>query len=201
MTTMDKLDLTKKHKNYYSAKTSVEQLSFGKVPYLTISGKGEPAGNEFSEKASALYPVAYGIKKICKETIQDFGVPKLEGLWWVNDERPALEVPRSEWYWKLLIRMPDFVSKQMVDNAKQEVIKKKTKIAEQVNFEILDEGEVVSVLHIGSYKTEPESINKIDDFIKSHKLTKNGLHHEIYLSDPNKTEPEKLKTILRQPVE
>jgi len=58
--------------------------------------------------------VAYGVKKICKATIQDFGVPKLEGLWWVNDKKPALEVPRSEWHWKLLIRMPDFVTAQMV---------------------------------------------------------------------------------------
>ena len=197
---MEKLDLTKQFKDYYSAKTKAEKVVFGQVPYLTISGRGEPAGKEFSEKAGAIYPVAYAVKKICKETIQDFGVPKLEGLWWVNDKRPALEVPRSEWFWKLLIRMPDFVTEKLVEKAVEEVIKKKTSIASEVKFEIINEGELVSILHIGSYKTEPESISKIDNFINSNRLTKNGLHHEIYLSDPNKTEPEKLKTILRQPV-
>lgn len=197
---MDKLDLTKKYKDYYSAKTKAEQVSFGEIPYLAILGKGEPAGKEFSEKAGAIYPVAYGVKKICKETIQDFGVPKLEGLWWVNDKRPALEVPRSEWYWKLLIRMPDFVTEQIVAEAISEVVKKKTAIGKEVTFEIIDEGSLVSILHIGSYKTEPESIRKMEEFISFNGLTKNGLHHEIYLSDPNKTEPEKLKTILRQPV-
>lgn len=197
---MEKLDLTKQYKDYYSAKTKVEKVHFGNVPYLSILGKGEPAGEEFSEKAGAIYPVAYGIKKICKETIQDFGVPKLEGLWWVNDKRPALEVPRSEWHWKLLIRIPDFVTNEMVEKAVSEVVKKKTKIASEVKFEIIDEGDLVSILHVGSYKTEPESIKQMDDFIKANGFTKNGLHHEIYLSDPNKTEPDKLKTILRQPI-
>ena len=197
---MEKLDLTKKYKDYYSARLKPELVNFGKIPYLTILGKGEPAGNEFSEKAGAIYPVAYGVKKICKETIQDFGVPKLEGLWWVKDERPALEVPRSEWYWKLLIRMPDFVTEQMAGKAIDEVVKKKTGTASEVKFEIIDEGDLVSILHVGSYKTELESIKQIDNFIKVRTLTKNGLHHEIYLSDPNKTEPDKLKTILRQPI-
>jgi hypothetical protein len=197
---MEKLDLTKKNKEYYSAKTKAEKVIFGPLPYLSILGKGEPAGKEFSEKAGAIYPVAYAIKKICKEADQDFGVPKLEALWWVNDKRPALEVPRSEWYWKLLIRMPDFVTEQFLEKAVIDVIKKKTTVASEVKFEIIDEGALVSILHIGSYKTEPESISKMDDFIKSSGLTKNGLHHEIYVSDPNKTEPGKLKTILRQPV-
>ncbi len=197
---MEKLDLTKKYKDYYSARLKPELVNFGKIPYLTILGNGEPAGKEFSEKAGAIYPVAYGVKKICKETIQDFGVPKLEGLWWVKDERPALEVPRSEWYWKLLIRMPDFVTEEIVEKAVTTVVKKKTETASEVKFEIIDEGDSVSILHVGSYKTELESIKQIDNFIKVRTLTKNGLHHEIYLSDPNKTEPDKLKTILRQPI-
>lgn len=197
---MEKLDLTKKYKDYYSAKTKAEKVNFGKVPYLTILGKGEPAGKEFSEKAGAIYPVAYGVKRICKETIQDFGVPKLEGLWWVDDMRSAIEVPRSEWFWKLLIRMPDYVTEQIVIKAIDEVAKKKTIVAREVQFEIIEEGDLVSILHVGSYKTEPESIKKMDNFINTNKLTKNGLHHEIYLSDPNKTEPDKLKTILRQPI-
>lgn len=197
---MEKLDLVKTFKDYYSAKTKPEKVNFGKIPYLSILGTGEPAGREFSEKAGTIYPVAYGVKKICKEIKRDFGIPKLEGLWWVNDERPALEVPRSEWYWKLLIRMPDFVKSDMVNKAIEEVTKKKTALAREVHFEAIDEGDLISILHIGPYTTEPESIAQIENFIKISNLSKNGLHHEIYLSDPTKTEPGELKTILRQPV-
>lgn len=196
-----KIDLTKAYKNYYSGKTKPELVKFGEISYLTITGKGEPAGKEFSEKAGALYPVAYGVKKICKNNNQDFGVPKLEGLWWVESDELALEVPRSEWFWKLLIRMPKFVTAVMLEKAVNEVvIKKKIILANQVKLEIFNEGNLVNILHNGSYKTEPESIKQMDEFITKNNLAKNGYHHEIYLSDPNKTEPEKLKTILRQPV-
>ncbi|MHB1688458.1 MAG: GyrI-like domain-containing protein [Ignavibacteriaceae bacterium] len=198
---MDKLDLTKEYKNYYLAKTKPELVKFDKVSYLTIKGKGEPAEKEFLEKTSALYPVAYGVKKICKNQHKDFGVPKLEGLWWVESNKPALTVPRTEWFWKLLIRMPNFVDKEILEQAIKEVTeKKKLAIANEVKFETINEGDLVSVLHIGSYATEPESIAQMEKFIAENKLSKNGLHHEIYLSDPNKTEPDKLKTILRQPV-
>jgi hypothetical protein len=198
---MEKTDLTKKFKEYYSGKTTPEIVKFGKISYLTITGKGEPAGKEFSEKVSALYPVAYGIKKICKDQGKDFAVPKLEGLWWVENKKPFLTVPRSEWFWKLLIRTPEFVVKDMLLIAMADaMVKNKITIAGQVNLETLDEGNMVSILHIGSYATEPASIKKMEDFIEQNKLQKNGRHHEVYLSDPNKTEATKLKTILRQPV-
>ncbi len=93
--------------------------------YLAIEGKGEPAGELFVSKVEALYPLAYGIKKICKEQDNDFGVPKLEGLWWVEGNIPALEIPRSEWHWKLLIRMPEFVTKEMMRSVQPEVATKK----------------------------------------------------------------------------
>jgi len=86
---------------------------------------GKPAGKVFVSKVEALYPLAYGIKKICKEQGEDFGVPKLEGLWWVEGDTPALEVPRNEWCWKLLIRMPDLVTKEMALSIQPEIEKKK----------------------------------------------------------------------------
>ena len=112
-----KLDLTKGYKTYYTAKTSPEVVEFGEIPFLTIEGKGEPGGKEFTSKVEVLYPLAYGIKNICKKQGKDFAVPKLEGLWWVESDRPALEVPREEWRWKLLIRMPDFVTSEMVEKS------------------------------------------------------------------------------------
>ena len=120
-----KLDLTKEYKQYYTAKSNPMIVEFGEIPYLTIEGKGEPAGKVFTESVETLYPLAYGIKKICKGQGRDFGVSKLEGLWWVKSSKPALEVPRKDWFWKLLIRLPDFATSEMLLDAKEDVFKKK----------------------------------------------------------------------------
>lgn len=120
-----KLDLKKEHRTYYKAKPSPEVVEFGEIPFLTTEGKGEPGGKEFTSKVEALYPLAYGVKNLCKKQGKDFVVPKLEGLWWVESDKPALEVPREEWLWKLLIRMPEFVTLEIVEKAKVQVIKNK----------------------------------------------------------------------------
>lgn len=198
---MVKIDLTKEDKNYYTAKTSPQIIEFPKLSYLVIEGKGEPAGEAFTEAVQALYPLAYGIKGLCKKEGKDFTVAKLEGLWWVKSNRPALEVPRGEWYWKLLIRLPDFVTSEIVDEAKREVMKKKRiELVKEIKFEKITEGKCIQVLHIGPYSTEPETIKKMREMMKENNLTGNDYHHEIYLSDPRKTPPQKMKTILRQPV-
>ncbi len=196
-----KLDLTKEYKAYYTAKTSPEVVEFGEISFLTIEGKGEPAGKEFTSKVEALYPLAYGVKNICKKQGKDFTVPKLEGLWWVESDRPPLEVSREEWQWKLLIRMPDFVTSGIVEKAKEEVFKKKRiELVKEIKFEKIKEGKCVQILHIGPYSAEPESLAKIRKLMEEQKLIENGLHHEIYLSDPRRVPEEKWKTILRQPV-
>jgi hypothetical protein len=198
---MEKTDLLKQDKQYYSAKEKPELKEFSELNFLTILGKGEPAGTEFSKAVEALYPLAYGVKKIYKQKEMDFGVPKLEGLWWVKSDKPALEVSRNEWYWKLLIRIPDFVTNEMVNQAKIEVIKKKgIELIEKIQFEKITEGKSVQIMHVGPYSTEPMTIGLMKKFMAENGLTENGLHHEIYISDPRKTEPEKMKTILRQPV-
>ncbi len=198
---MEKTDLVKQDKEYYSAKKKPEVKEFGKLKFLTILGKGEPAGIEFTNAIEALYPLAYGIKKNYKNQEMDFVVPKLEGLWWVNSEKNALEVPRSEWHWKLLIRMPNFVTTNEFEKAKTEVVKKKgiEKINE-IEFEEIAEGKCIQIMHIGPYSTEPKTIELMKAFMKENGLVENGLHHEIYISDPRKTIPGKMKTILRQPV-
>lgn len=198
---MGKTDLVKQDKEYYSAKNKPEIREFKELNFLAILGKGEPAGTEFTKAVEALYPLAYGVKKIYKQKEMDFTVPKLDGLWWVNSDKPALEVPGNEWHWKLLIRMPDFVTNEMVEQAKTEVIRKKgIKLIEKIQFEEISEGKCVQIMHIGPYSTEPETIQQMKDFMTENGLVENGLHHEIYLSDPRKTEPQKMKTILRQPV-
>ena len=198
---MTKIDLSKVDKNYYTAKTNPEVIEFPKLSYLAIEGKGEPAGKAFTGAVQALYPLAYGIKGLCKKDGKDFAVSKLEGLWWVKSSKPALEVPRTEWYWKLLIRLPDFVTSDIVDEAKREVMKKKgIELLKEIKFEKITEGKCIQVLHIGPYSTESETIEKTRKMMKENNLTENGYHHEIYLSDPRKTPPQKMKTILRQPV-
>ncbi|MEM4347263.1 MAG: GyrI-like domain-containing protein [Candidatus Altiarchaeota archaeon] len=196
-----KLDLTKEYKTYYTARTNPNVVEFGEIPFLTIEGKGEPAGEVFTKAVEALYPLAYSVKNISKKQGKDFSVPKLEGLWWVEPDRPALEVPREEWRWKLLIRMPDFVTSDMVEKAKEEVFKKKgITLVKEIKFEKIKEGKCIQILHIGPYSTEPESLSKMRKLMEQKNLVENGLHHEIYLSDPRKVAPEKMKTILRQPV-
>lgn len=198
---MAKVDLVKEYKSYYWAGKKPEVVEFGEAKYLTIEGKGEPAGEVFVSKVEAIYPLAYGIKKVCKEQENDFGVPKLEGLWWVEGKAPALEVPRSEWYWKLLIRMPEFVTSEMMLSVQPEVAKKKkNELIQEISFEKFTEGKCVQIMHIGLYSTEPETINNLMEFMDENRLSVNGLHHEIYLSDPRKTEPSKMKTVIRYPV-
>ncbi len=198
---MPKLDLTKEHKPYYKAGKKPEIVEFGEANYLAIEGKGEPAGELFANTIGALYPLAYGIKKICKEADNDFGVPNLEGLWWVEGNAPALEVPRNEWRWKLLIRMPEFVTRAMMLSIQPEVARKKNnELIQNISFEKLAEGKCVQIMHIGPYSSEPETIKTLMVFMAENGLSVNGLHHEIYLSDPRKTEPFKLKTLIRYPV-
>lgn len=138
---------------------------------------------------------------LMKRRGKDFTVAKLEGLWWIDSDKPWYEVSREEWRWKLLIRQPEFVTSEIVEKARQEVIeKKRIRLVNEVEFEKIKEGKCVQMLHIGPYSTEPESLAKMQKLMEEKNLVKNGVHHEIYLSDPRKTPSQKLKTILRQPV-
>ena len=198
---MPKLGLAKEYKPYYKAGKKPEIVEFDEANYLSIEGKGEPAGEVFVSKVEALYPLAYGIKKICKEQDKDFGVPKLEGLWWVEENTSALEVPRREWCWKLLIRMPEFVTKEIMQSVQPEVAKKKKNdLIQEIKFKQITEGKCIQIMHTGPYSTEPETISILMEFVADNNYSINGLHHEIYLSDPRKTEPSKMKTIIRYPV-
>lgn len=198
-----KINLMKEYKSYYTAKTTPEIVEIEEGKFLAIEGKGAPGCDEFQAKVSALYSLAYGIKMLMKKEGKDFTVAKLEGLWWVDSDKPYTEVPREEWRWTLLIRQPEFVTSEIVEKARQEVIKKKKiKMVKEVKFKKLREGKCVQILHIGPYSTESESVAKMEKLMKEKGLTKNGPHHEIYLvmAYPRKVPDEKLKTILRQPV-
>ena len=136
-----------------------------------------------------------------KKQGKDFGVPKLEGLWWVESDKPALEVPREEWKWKLLIRMPEFITSEYVEKARAETIRKKSiESVNEIKFEKINEGKCVQIMHVGPYSTEPEPLAKMRKLMDEKNLIENSIHHEIYLSDPRRVPEEKMRTILRQPV-
>lgn len=205
---MEKLDLAKKYKHYYTAKTKPELIQIEAAQFISICGKGDPNDKPFAERIEALYTTAYTIKFSFKVKDKDFVVSKLEGLWWYDEKqfpgksiKTATEVPRSEWEYRLLIRLPEFVTKQDLDDAIEAVVnKKKMMLAKQLEFFSMTEGNSVQMLHVGPFSTEPESLLKIGAFMEENNLSKNGLHHEIYLSDFRKTAAEKLRTILREPV-
>lgn len=206
---MEKLDLVKHFKSYYSAKAKPELLNFEKAQYLSIQGKGDPSGEDFMQKIQAIYPVAYALKFACKAQGKDFVVAKLEGLWWYDEERYAgvsiadspKAIPRNEWEYRLLVRLPDYVKEKDVQTAVDTCFVSKGQAAiREVSYFEMEEGKVVQMLHTGPFDNEPETLAKLNDFITANGLGRNGLHHEIYLSDFRKTAPEKLKTILREPV-
>lgn len=206
---MEKLDLVKHFKSYYTAKAKPELLNIEKAQYLSITGKGDPSGEDFAQKIQSIYPVAYALKFAFKAQNKDFVVAKLEGLWWYDEERYAgvsiadspKAIPRSEWEYRLLIRIPDYVEKKDVQTAVEACFASKGQAAiRDVSYFEMEEGKVVQMLHTGPFDNEPETLAKLNDFITAHALGRNGLHHEIYLSDFRKTSPEKLKTILREPV-
>ena len=206
---MEKLDLTKKYKSYYTAKSKPELIIIPGAQYLSILGKGDPSCVGFGEKLQALYSVAYTLKFACKATGHDFTVAKLEGQWWFCEERFAnvsiseapVKVPRSEWQYRLLLRIPDFVRATNVEDAiNAAMAKKKIPLINDVHFFEMTEGKCVQMLHVGPFDAEPKTLLHMHDFMQEYKLGKNGLHHEIYLSDFRKTPGAKQKTILREPV-
>jgi len=198
----DKLDLHKVYRKYYTATPEPTLITVDPTPYLTISGRGEPGGEAYTEKLNALYSVAYTVKFALKAQGQDFKVAALEGLWWVDDPtRDFFTIPRQEWNWKQLTRMPEFITPEIVEQCKaQAKAKKKLDEIDNVHLEIYDEGQCAQILHVGPYATEGESIRKMVEFMQAHGLEAHGLHHEVYLTDPRRVAPEKNRTIIRQPV-
>lgn len=206
---MEKLDLTKQYRHYYTAKPEPALVTIEAAQFLSVTGKGDPSGASFKKHIEALYATAYTLKFALKAGHRDFVVAKLEGLWWFDENRFSVhsaseasqKVPRSEWEYRLLIRLPDFITKKHVQEAQEAVLVKKQLIDVQyLELFNMEEGRCVQLLHQGPFATEPESLEKITAFMKEQRLNRNGVHHEIYLSDFNRTEPAKLKTILREPV-
>lgn len=199
---MTKLDLYVLHRDEYIAPKTPKLVRIKPTKYLTITGKGKPGGELFTAKLGALYNVAFTIKMAQKFSGGDYKVCKLEGLWWGNKNNPDFSgEPKSMWNWKLLIRTPDFIGAQHLKTAIAS-LREKGKSAEvgEVQLEKLREGLCVQMLHIGPYDEERKTITLMLAFGREAGKSFHGRHHEIYLSDPRRVAPQKLKTILRMPV-
>ena len=195
-----KLDLYKKHSAEYVTPKKPVLLDVGAAQYLAIEGKGEPGGSVFTESVGALYNVAFTIKMTKKFAGEDYAVSKLEGLWWEDEPGTALKDPRK-WNWKLMIRTPDFIRKSDLSAATKALLAKgKPARVADVQLEKIKEGKCVQVLHVGPYTEEAKTIALMHDIAAEAGYTPSGKHHEIYLSDPRRVVPERLRTILRQPV-
>ncbi|QNK61545.1 GyrI-like domain-containing protein [Pedobacter sp. PAMC26386] len=193
---MEKLDLAKLFKTYYSAGKAPALIGMEHAKYISISGIGDPNEQPFADKVKSLYAIAYTIKFMHKAIKQDFVVAKLEALWDLN-----AFTPRTHWKYRLLIRIPDYIQQESLLTAIEEVIaKKQLPLAKTIELYTMREKDVVQMMHTGPFSSEPKVIQQLHAYIEKKGLQKTGLHHEIYLTDFRSTPPEKLKTILRQPV-
>ena len=203
MKTPQKLDLYQRHKAEYAATRKPALVNLAKARYLAITGQGAPGGELFQARIGALYGAAFTVKMTRKFAgLQDYAVCKLEAQWWSDapDENFARS-PKEQWRWKLLIRTPDFVSANDVKQAVTVLLKRgKGEDVKHVQLETLAEGRCVQMLHVGPYEREGETVVVMKAFAERQGLRFHGLHHEIYLSDPRRVPPERLKTILRIPV-
>jgi len=171
-----------------------------------IDGHGDPnAEQAYQEAVEALYAVAYKLKFASKKTLgKDYVVPPLEGLWWSEDmETFTTRRDKRAWNWTMMIMQPDWITPGMFETACQQVDAKKDLPAlPLLRLETYHEGLAVQILHVGSYDDEGPTLARMHEaFIPQHGYEMVGKHHEIYLSDPRRTAPEKLKTVLRQPVQ
>ncbi len=196
----------KKHeKELYMPKNKPEIVTIPKQKYFMISGKGNPNTEEFTDKIGVLYSLAYAVRMMPKQGFTPEGyfeyvVYPLEGLWNLTDEgKQAMTFNKDELLYKIMIRQPNFVTKEISDKAFEYVKRKKPHpFLDEVKFGELEDGLSVQMIHIGSYDNEPESFTKMKEFISSNNLEILTLEHrEIYISDARKTEENKLKTVLR----
>ncbi|MBN8425692.1 GyrI-like domain-containing protein [Microbacterium esteraromaticum] len=203
---MTKSDFKKTLDRYRSAPGEFRVLEVPATRYLMIDGAGDPNSSpEYTAALEALYPLAYAVKfASARELGQDYVVPPLEGLWWADDMTAFTSArDKSRWHWTLMLMVPDWIPVDFVEAARERVAAKKEPSVrlDEVRLETLTEGLCVQTLHVGAFDDEGPLLARMhDEFVPGAGLRMTGRHHEIYLSDPRRTAPERLRTLLRQPV-
>lgn len=204
-------DFKKEYKEFYLPKHVPEIVDVPRMNYIAVRGSGNPneEGGAYQRAIGILYAIAYTIKMSYKgshkiEGFFEYVVPPLEGFWWQDGVNGVDYADKAGFHWIALIRLPDFVSKADFEWAAAEAEKKKKIDCSPAEFLSIEEGLCVQIMHIGSYDNEPESVALMDRYLAEHgyqnDITESRMHHEIYLSDPRKTAPERQKTVIRHPI-
>ena len=202
---MSKVDFKKEHRELYSPPKKFVIVDVPDMLFLMVDGHGDPnVAQEYQDAVEALYAVAYKIKFASKKQLgKDYVVPPLEGLWWAEDMDAFTSArDKSQWDWTIMIMTPGWITSQtFVDAIEQVRVGKNPAALDKVRLESYHEGLSVQILHIGSYDDEGPTLIKLhSEYIPENGYVENGVHHEIYLGDPRRVAPEKLKTVLRQPI-
>ena len=200
-----KYEWRKQEKELYGVKTKAVLVDVPKQKFIMIKGKGNPNEEDFSNRISALYSVAYGIKMLFKKAalnneINDFTVFPLEGLWQKGDR---VEFDKNDLSYILMIKQPTLITEEIYKQA-LEIIKQKkpNDLYEEISFKEFEEEKAIQILHLGSFDDEPQSFEKMDKLATELQLKRtSNVHREIYLTNKNRTSEEKQKTILRYSVE
>jgi len=204
---MEKHNLRIELKELYGTthKNGVVTVEVPTMSYLMADGIGNPnTSKQYKDAVEALFSVSYKIKFIIKkgDIAVDYGVMPLEGLWWMDNMKQFTVKNKAKWKWTAMIMQPQWVTQDLVDEGKGAAVKKKDLPAiSKLRFEELDEGKCMQVLHTGPYVDEEPAIAGLHSTIEAEGLSLRGKHHEIYLNDMTRTASEKLKTIIRQPVQ
>lgn len=204
-------DFKKEYKELYKPKVKPSIINVEKANFIAVRGVGDPneENSEYKQSISLLYPIAYAIKMSKKGDYKidgyfDFVVPPLEGFWWQEGIKGVDYANKDSFNFISLIRMPDFVTKEVFEWAIEETTRKKKEDFSKVEFFTYDEGLCVQCMHIGPYNDEPITVEVMHEYMIEQgyelDITDERFHHEVYISDVRKISPEKLKTILRHPI-
>ena len=200
---MTKIDFKKTLKHLYRPpRKAVEIVDVPEMAFLMMDGQGDPnVEPAYEEIVGTLYSVAYTIKFASKAMGKDYVVPPLEGLWWAEDMDAFSTDDKGAWKWTMMVMQPDWITGEMVEEARADVAEKKelARVSE-LRFETYHEGLSVQIMHVGPYDAEGPTIERMHAFITDNGYEPAGKHHEVYLSDPRRTKPENMKTVLRQPI-
>jgi len=202
---LEKQDLKKKFEGFYNpSKKEFTVIDVPEFDFLMVDGRGDPnTSQDYKDAIEALFSTSYTLKFMIKKgkTAIDYGVLPLESLWWTDDPTKFSLENKSNWNWTSMIMQPKFITDPLVKEALEQVKKKKSPAAlTKLRFQSFKEGLAVQVMYVGAFSAEPPTIEKMHTFIKQNGYEFNGKHHEIYLTDATRTAPEKMKTIIRQPI-
>ena len=198
-----RVDLRKQLGALYSASSEPSVIDIPAMNFLMVDGHGDPNTSQlYADAVAALYGVSFTVKFNLKRGLGkiDYAVLPLEGLWWADDPRSFTSGDKSKWYWTAMIMQPHFITRDQVESAIASVQRKKpNEMLAHLRFEPFTEGRAAQLLHVGRYSDETPNIERLHAFIAAQGGKLSGKHHEIYLSDPRRAAPDKLKTIIRQP--